>query len=184
MLSKAFDTRDKFLYTIYFAAFTFAGFIFFNEFIFSPSEITVGLILFSIAVVGLYLFVAYKFINKALQTEKLYVSKTTLTIYKTGLFFSQTKTFNTGSISNFRHLAKPEISKHPLAGESFDYLGFETEQKVINEMHGDNRLAFDYNGRTIKFGENIYSWDFEQIAGLLYEVTEKDLRIVNQNHEY
>jgi hypothetical protein len=183
-LSKAFDTRDKILYIIYFAAFTFAGFIFLNEFIFSSAEITIGFILFVLAVAGVYLFAAYKFINKALQTEKLHVTKTSLTISRKGLFFPQVNTFNAAFITNFRHLAKPEVSKHPLAGDSFDYLGFQTEQKVINEMHGDNRLAFDYNGRTIKFGENMYTWDFEQIEGLLYEVTEKDFRIIKSNYGY
>ena len=59
------------------------------------------------------------------------------------------------------------MAPHPLAGKSFDYLGFQTEQKVINEMYGDNRLAFDYNGRTISFGKNVYSWEFDEIANYI-----------------
>ena len=38
-------------------------------------------------------------------------------------------------------------------------------------MHGDNRLAFDYNGKTITFGENVYSWEFEELENLLYSIT-------------
>ena len=34
-------------------------------------------------------------------------------------------------------------------------------------MHGDNRLAFDYKSQTITFGDNIYSWDFDQLADLV-----------------
>jgi hypothetical protein len=30
-----------------------------------------------------------------------------------------------------------------------------------------NRLAFDYEGRTIQFGKDIYSWDFDEIKQLL-----------------
>jgi hypothetical protein len=72
-----------------------------------------------------------------------------------------------------RVVAKPVKShidwmeKHPLAGEAFDYLGFQTEQQVINEMHGDNRLALDYEGVTVKFGKNVYSWEFDEIVNLL-----------------
>ncbi len=43
-------------------------------------------------------------------------------------------------------------------------------------MHGDDRLAFGYNGKTITFGENIYSWDFEQLEILLYDITGNDFR--------
>ena len=76
-------------------------------------------------------------------------------------------------MSNFRHLEKSEISKHPLAGEQIDYLGFQTEQAVIDEMHGDKRLGFDYEGKKITFGENIYSWDFEKIIILIHEITDR-----------
>lgn len=44
-------------------------------------------------------------------------------------------------------------------------------------MHGDNRIAFDYNSKTITFGENIYSWEFEEIQYSIFMVTVKDLRI-------
>jgi hypothetical protein len=68
------------------------------------------------------------------------------------------------------------LTKHPLAGETFDYLGFQTEQKVISEMHGDNRLAFDYENKTVTFGENIYSWEFDELQILLYDITGNDFR--------
>ena len=174
-LSKPFDTRPKILNIIYFAAFTFAGFIFIYMPL-SESNLTFGLIIFILIVSGIYLFAGYRFINKALQTEKLLVNKNTLTILKSGFLSEQRNSYDTSLISNFRHLDKPQITKHPLAGQTFDYLGFQTEQQVINELHGDNRLAFDYNGRTIKFGENIYSWDYEQLEALLYDITGNDFR--------
>lgn len=34
-------------------------------------------------------------------------------------------------------------------------------------MHGDYRLALDYEGVTVKFGKNVYSWEFDEIAELL-----------------
>lgn len=178
-LSKAFDNRAKILNIIYFVAFSFAGLLFLNMAISSGTE-SIGLIIFTVGVVGVYLFAAYRFINKALQTEKIFVNKTHLIISKSGFLSQQSNSYNISQISNFRHIDKPATTKHPLAGQSFDYLGFQTEQQVINEMHGNNRLAFDYNGRTIKFGENIYSWDFEKLEVLLYDITGNDFRYTDE----
>lgn len=47
-------------------------------------------------------------------------------------------------------------------------------------MHGDNQLAFDYDGKTIKFGNNIPSWDFEELQSILLVITEKDLTVVKK----
>lgn len=175
-LSSSFDNRAKILNIIYFICFTGAGVGFLSLPITEGIPFTFGLFIFIAIVTGIYLFAAYRFINKALQTEKLIVNKNTLTIYRGGFLSTKSETYEISQISNFRHLDKPEITKHPLAGQSFDYLGFQTGQQVINEMHGDNRLAFDYNGRIIKFGENVYSWEFEQLEVLLYDITGNDLR--------
>ncbi len=105
--------------------------------------------------------------NNALRKESLLITPEKITLIKKSLYTTEKKEFDPKKISGFRHLGKPELTKHPLAGESFDYLGFQTEQQVINEMHGDNRLAFEYDGRTINFGENIYSWDFDELLVLL-----------------
>jgi hypothetical protein len=72
------------------------------------------------------------------------------------------------------------MAKHQLAGESFDYLGFETQQQVINEMHGDKRLAFDYKGNTVTFGENVYSWDYDTLKEVLQEATGTDFSAINE----
>lgn len=91
------------------------------------------------------------------MTEKLLINSNDLSIIKKGIISKSIATFQVSKISNFRHLNKPELTKHPLAGQTIDYLGFQTEQEVINEMHGDNRIAFDYEGKTISFGSNIYT---------------------------
>lgn len=98
-------------------------------------------------------------------------------IIKAGIFSRQSNTYPLKSISNFRHLDVKNSIKHPLAGESFDYLGFQTEQQVIDDLHGTNRLAFDFENKTITFGDNIYSWQFEELSNLLYKISGQDFRI-------
>ena len=179
-LSKSFDNRAKILNFIYFILFTGAGAAFIYLPISEGGPYVLGVFIFIGIVSGIYLFAAYRFVNKALVSEKIIVNQKRLTISRSCLFKRKNKTFEISKISNFRHLEKPEISKHPLAGEQFDYLGFQTEQTVIDEMHGDNRLGFDYDGKTITFGENIYSWDFEKIRILLYNITGKDFQFQDE----
>jgi hypothetical protein len=178
-LSKAFDTRPKKLNMAYFVFFTI-GATFFTLQVQSERDHGPVAIFFFIVIVGVYLLISYRFLNKALETEKMIVNKTTLKIIRMGFSLKPAITYDISLISNFRLLEKPGTSRHPLAGESFDYMGFQTEQQMINEMHGDNRLAFDYQGRVIKFGENIYSWDFQQLEVLLYDITGNDFRYTDE----
>ena len=174
-LSDAFDSRAKALYFFYFLVFFSAASIFLRIYL-TATDPPVGIVVVSaLGTIAFYLG-AYRFINKALMSEKLFFNKETLQLIKQGLFGSFVKTYHISDISNFRHLKKPELSAHPLAGQSFDYLGFQTEQKVINEMHGDNRIAFDWKGIPVLFGQDIYSWEFEALEMMLYDVTGNDLR--------
>ena len=174
VLSKAFDSRAKILYIIYFILFTCTGLFLGNMFIsFNPESIV--LIILICLIVAVYLFAGYRFINKAVQAECLLVTKDRLVIFKIGFLSNKKESYDINNIYAFRHPDKPEATKHPLAGQSFDYLGFQTGQQVANEMHGDKRLAFDYNGKIITFGENIYSWDFEALQELILDITGKDI---------
>ncbi|HSC54906.1 MAG TPA: hypothetical protein VLC98_14835 [Phnomibacter sp.] len=174
-LSNAFDSRPKILNFIYAYVFICSA-LFLLYIAISTVTGSSDFLLVTFFGIAVCLFAGYRFLNKALQTEKLLVNKTKLTITKSGFLSHQSNSYDISLISNFRHLDKPSTTRHPLAGESFDYLGFQTEQEVINEMHGDNRLAFDYNGTTIKLGENIYSWDFDQLEVILYDITGNDFR--------
>ena len=175
ILSKAFDTRGKVLYMFYFISYTGLALYFMRSFA-TMSDSTITLIIIVLAVISAYIFAGFRFINKALQTEKLIIAPNSLIITRKGFLSKETLAYDISFVTNLRHLTKEDITKHPLAGQTFDYLGFQTQQQVINEMHGDNRIAFDYGGATVQFGENMYSWDFEQIGGLIFEITGKDVR--------
>lgn len=175
ILSKAFDSKGKALYFSYFLLFFIAA-TFFLRLLIAESNSPVGAIIVSILAAVAFYIAAYRFGNKALMSEKLFVNKQVLQLITQGIFQSVVKTYNLADISNLRHLKKAELTSHPLAGQSFDYLGFQTEQKVINEMYGDNRLAFDWKGITVVFGQEVYSWEFETLEVLLYDISGNDLR--------
>lgn len=175
-LSKGLDTRPKKLHLIYFTVFFLFGLLFFRMIMTSERIDNNFFLILSLLIPAFMIMLAYRFANKAAQSEKLIVSKHNLTLVKAGLFTAQKRSYDIKHIEKFRHLAAGEVSKHPLAGDSFDYTGFQAREHLANSVHQDNRLAFDYNGRTIKFGENIYSYEFDELEAILYEVTGIDLR--------
>jgi hypothetical protein len=174
-IGDAFDSRAKTLNTFYFLIFFIPAALILRSALKTDGE-HYGIIFFSLVASVAFFIAAYRFINKALMSESLFVNKTKLCLLRKDLFKNKRTCYEISEISNFRHLAKPELTPHALAGNSFDYLGFQTEQKVISEMHGDKRLAFDYKGKIIQFGENIYSWDFDELNILIYETSGNDLR--------
>lgn len=175
ILSSAFGSRGKALYFCYFLMFFISATAFLRLLLVNSFSPIAGAIVCILGLTAFYI-AAYRFIRKSSMSERLFVNKQVLKIINKSIFGSLVKTYKIGDISNFRHLAKPELTNHPLSGQTFDYLGFQTEQRVINEMHGDNRLAFDWKGTTVIFGQDIYSWDFEALEVLLYDITGNDLR--------
>lgn len=173
-LSTALDNRSKLLNAFYFICFFFAA-IGFVSLVLHTGK-TVLAIIFGCIIIGVFAIIAFRFINKALQSEKLIVKIESLTIRRKGFFTLKETVYNTAHISGFRFVEKQPTSPHQLAGNTFDYLGFQTEQQLISELHGDNKIAFNYEGRIISFGENIYSWDFDQLEVILYDITGNDFR--------
>jgi hypothetical protein len=164
-LSKPLGTRQKILFLFYFIVFFSMGFYYLLK-VLTGVPFGIGFVVGSIIITA-SLLASYRFANKAMQSEQLFIDNKMLFLIDKGLHTAKRQSFDLDSVSDFRYLSKPELNRHALAGESFDYLGFQTGQQVINEMHGDKRIAFDYHGKTIAFGDDIYSWEYAEIASLL-----------------
>ena len=176
ILSQGIDTRPKMLHVVYFTVFFLTGLLFLKYFILEGDVDNIFVLLLLMLFPAGFFLAAYRFANKVIKSEKLIISKNNLTLIKGGIFSAQKKIYDIALIENFRHLAQAEITKHPLAGESLDYMGFQTSQHLANNLHGENRLAFDYKGSIIKFGENIFSWDFEQLEVIIYDIAGKEFK--------
>lgn len=132
-----------------------------------------------LAVIG-FSIAFYRMINKATETEKLFVNKQRLDIMISSLFKIYKRSFLIADISDFKFLEKERYEPHPLKGESFDYLGFQSEQQVIQDLHSEGRASFVYNGRQIRFGKELVSWEFNELEVLLYDLTGNDFRYTDK----
>lgn len=113
----------------------------------------------------LYFYIGYLFMNKAYTHETILIHKGRLTLTRGALLSRKKMTYEIAGITNFRLLDKKKTAQHLLSGESFDY---RRRQHVIRNLISEDKLAFDYQDRTITFGEKIYSPDFEQLKLLVY----------------
>jgi hypothetical protein len=168
ILEKPFDPRSKWLFAFYCIAF-FALLSWYFRVIFMRIDLTSIMLLVTI-VVG-YIVAGYRFANNASRTKTILVTSNMLEFTEQCWFYRRRQKYDIARISNFRFIERPVLTPHPLAGISFDYLGFQTAQQVINELYGDDRIAFDYNDITISFGKNLYSWDYEELFLTIFPIT-------------
>jgi len=181
-LSSPLNSRTRFLG--FFHALNFfaaaAGFTFLLFTHWRNSFIGSIIILFCIVA---FLIASFRFINKATETEKLFVNKERMEIIASGLLKIKKESFLLADISDFKFLEKQRYEPHPLKGETFDYLGFQTQQQVIQDLHSEGRAAFVYRGRQVNFGKELVSWEFSELEVLLYELTGNDFRYPNKQEQ-
>ena len=123
---------------------------------------------------------SYRFINKATETERLFINRERLDIINSSLLKVAIKSYLLNEISDFKFLEKDKYEPHPLKGETFDYMGFQTEQEVIQDLHNEGRASFHYRGRQVRFGKELVSWEFKELEVLLYELTKNDFRYTDK----
>ena len=78
----------------------------------------------------LFFVLSYRFISRAYLSEQLFIGPGELRLIKKG-FTSRVRVFSMADVSQFRHLEKTPATEHPLAGKSFDALGFQTQQEFF-----------------------------------------------------
>ena len=171
--------RTKILDFFYAMVFLFSTVAFGYLLLTKWSQSTMASIIAILAVVA-FAIGFYRFINKATETEKLFVNKQRLDIMTSSLFKTEKRSFLLADISDLKILEKERYESHPLKGETFDYLGFQTEQQVIQDLHSEGRGSFVYHGRQIRFGKELVSWEFNELEILLYDLTGNDFRYTDK----
>lgn len=127
------------------------------------------------AVFLLYFLVLRTIIRNANEFEVLVFDGINLELHKGLGWFRKSDKFNIKDIIGFRYVEDRQKANHPLKTESFDYLGFQTEQKVIDEFYKDDRIIFTYHGKSYSFGKDLMSWEFDELLSILQTSADFDL---------
>lgn len=155
-------------------AFIFIAVTFLNE---AGDSFIAAMVCLAVSFVFMIAFKRYT--TKATAKESLLIAKDTFSVINKSIFTKSVKRYKVADIDGIWFKGKQHFTDHPLKGQSFDYLGFQTQQEVINTVHDEGNLSFEYNGQTIYFGKSVPSWHAEDFDKILQAQTNGTLRIKN-----
>ena len=115
----------------------------------------------------IYLIAANRFLSRMFFTEKLLLDQHSITIIKKSLFSKDIKRYDWRQIGTLHYEGKSRKTDHPLKGFCFDYLGFETQEQLIQTLHHNGNLYFDTIEGRVYFAAGVYSWDAEEMVQLM-----------------
>ena len=150
--------------------------LFYAEFLLTTATASVLLIesypfqdnkLLSIGAALLYLTAAYRFLSRILFRETIILTPFDFIIHYHALFSKKTFTYDRSLIGPIHYLGKDVKTDHPLKGMCFDYFGFETQEQLIQSLHQEGSLYFNYAGFPVRFGRGVYTWHAEEMLQMM-----------------
>ncbi len=112
------------------------------------------------------------------------------TIIQSTFLKKQVQRYRWQDMGHLHYVGRDKKTDHPLKGRYYDYWGFETHEQVIQRLHQEGSMHFDYKGLPVRFGRNIYSWHAEEIVRMMKLFTGDklqlgaDWRYLMQEHEW
>ena len=173
-LSTPLDSRVKYIHLAYALVAFFAGCVFLALCLDQTQTWLYDLIVCLVAAIFLVVFA--KFLGRAIEMESLLIGTDEIVIVRSRFLRFNSSTYKITRMSDFRYREDSQLTNHPISGGTIDHFGFQTDQKVINDMHGFDYISFLYNGRKVTFGQNVMSWDFSELSIIISDITGKDLR--------
>ena len=131
----------------------------------------IGASLFSIAFLRFYF--------KLSQKETLTIHEHTFTLVTNTNGKKAVVTYDNATVTGLRYTGRKKMLDHQLKTGGFDYLGFQTQQEVTDNLTAEGNIAFDYKHQTIRFGVGVPSWDAEKISQAFNQRTNGQLIIAD-----
>lgn len=115
----------------------------------------------------LYLLASYRLMSRLLFKEKLLLRPERFEIITRTPFSYKARVYEWQHMGPLHYVGIEKKTDHPLKGNCYDYLGFETQEKLIHNLHSEGNLYFNYGGFPVRFGKGLYSWDAESIVNMM-----------------
>lgn len=116
---------------------------------------------------ALYLLGVIRFLSRVYLREQLILTQSHLTLVQKSFFRRKAQRYNWYQVGPLHYIGKEQKTEHPLKGRSFDYFGFDTHEHLIQSLHQDGSLGFNYQGHAVRFGRFIYSWHAEEVVRMM-----------------
>ncbi|MBS1588235.1 MAG: hypothetical protein JST52_01345 [Bacteroidetes bacterium] len=164
-LGNRIDRRVRFVYWVEFIITSGVSTIFlFHSASFSLSVLQV---LTNFFVGILYLLAAYRLVSRMFYREQLSITETHFSIIRRTPFSHSRISYNWQQMGVLHYRGRECKTDHPLKGKCFDYFGFDTQEHLVQELHHDGNLSFQYGAYSVRFARCIYSWHAEEIVRMI-----------------
>ncbi len=125
----------------------------------------------------IYLLAAYRFFSRMFYKEKIIVTELQLVISRQTPFRKRFRNYEWKRMGVLHYKGKEDKTDHPLKGKCFDYFGFDTQERLVQDLHHDGNLYFSYEGIPVRFARGIYSWHAEEIVRMIRLYSGSALRL-------
>jgi hypothetical protein len=155
--------RAKALFSLEALGYGMATLVSLSTALFSPIVGLSGATIFGIAF--------WRHYKRVVHREELFIGYHTITIITNVAGRKVETVYEIDKVQNLRYLGFEHPVDHPLKTKSFDYLGFQTQSEVVNAVMAEGNVAFEYEGKTIRFFIGVPSWDVAEMNAALEEHT-------------
>jgi hypothetical protein len=132
---------------------------------------------------GGFSYMGWRIMARTTRREQLWVSPESLTLVTTVNGKRSNRVCPVEEVLNLCYVGIGATTTHHLASENLDPLGFNARQAIVDSVSAAGNLAFYHNGKMIRFGTGVPSWDVEIIDRNLREKTGDSLSIAGLPEE-
>lgn len=115
----------------------------------------------------LYFMAAFRFLRRMFFREQVVLDGTHITLVQRTFFSHKSQSYDRRHMGPLHYVGKDAKTDHPLKGRLYDYWGFETHERLIQTLHQDGSLYFNYGGFPVRFARGIYSWHAEEVVRIM-----------------
>lgn len=115
----------------------------------------------------LYFLAARRFLLRVSLKESIILDDRYISFVKKSLISKKTRKYDWRMLGPLHYEGQVKKTDHPLKGRSFDYLGFETHEHIIQILHKNGNLYFDTPEGRMYFAVGLYSWHAEEMVQMM-----------------
>lgn len=137
-------------------------------------------VIFCFCASALYTIASYRFLVRVFSKEEILLDEYDIVLIRRNFLATRHRHFSWSGISPLFYVGQAKKTPHPLKGDGFGFLGFQSQEHLIQKLNHQGNLYFYYGGHPIHFARNIYAWNAEEMIGMMKLFAGNKLRLAPQ----
>jgi hypothetical protein len=120
-----------------------------------------------IGAASLYILAAHRLLSRLFFRETVKLDNLSITFVRRTLLSKHVHRYFWWQTGMLHYEGQKEKTDHPLKGGCYDYFGFETQERLVQNLHNPGNLYFDTPEGRVYFAAGVYSWDAEEMVQMM-----------------